>query len=101
MLDLDETLIHCNTTNPKSTDLRLPIQFPSGEQVEAPVNIRPFVNQFLEEMSQLYEIIVFTASHGCYANVVLDHIDPTGVLIAHRLFREKCIQTDSKVKFFI
>ncbi len=48
-------------------------------------------------MSKLFEVVVFTASHGCYANVVLDHIDPSGTMIAHRLFREKCIQTDSKV----
>ena len=45
----------------------------------------------------MYEIIVFTASHSCYANVVLDYIDPNNKLISHRLFRENCIQTEEGV----
>ena len=38
-----------------------------------------------------YEIIVFTASHSCYANVVLDYLDPQNAIIKHRLYREHCI----------
>ena len=34
--------------------------------------------------------MVFTASHPCYANVVIDYLDPTGQLVHHRLFREHC-----------
>jgi len=37
---------------------------------------------------------VFTASHQCYASKVLDHIDPTGKLIHHRLFRDHCVTTE-------
>ena len=48
-------------------------------------------------MSQIYEIIVFTASHGCYANVVLDYLDPKGQYIHHRLFRESCVATEEGV----
>ena len=51
VLDLDETLIHCNTNRPQQTDLLLPIQFPSGDRIEAPVNLRPYVSNFLEEMA--------------------------------------------------
>jgi len=51
----------------------------------------------LKEMSKLYEIVVFTASHGCYANVVLDYIDPNREWISHRLFREKCLLSESGV----
>jgi len=36
---------------------------------------------------------VFTASHSCYANVVLDHLDPNKEFIQHRLFREHCYLT--------
>ena len=32
-------------------------------------------------MSDIYEVMVFTASHSCYANVVLDHLDPRGEYI--------------------
>ena len=51
----------------------------------------------LKEMSQYFEIIVFTASHGCYANVVLDHLDPKGQYIHHRLFRESCVRTEEGI----
>ncbi len=48
-------------------------------------------------MSQYYEIVVFTASHACYANVVLDYLDPNNQYISHRLFRESCIVTEEGV----
>lgn len=48
-------------------------------------------------MSQYYEIIVFTASHSAYANVVLDYLDPHGLYIHHRLFREHCMPTEEGV----
>jgi CTD small phosphatase-like protein 2 len=41
-------------------------------------------------MSQIYEIVVFTASQREYANRVIDLIDPKR-RIAHRLFREHCV----------
>lgn len=34
-------------------------------------------------------MIVFTAGNQCYADPILDHIDPTGC-IKHRLYRESC-----------
>jgi CTD small phosphatase-like protein 2 len=40
---------------------------------------------------------VFTASHECYANVVLDHLDGKKDLISHRLFRNHCWQTEEGV----
>jgi CTD small phosphatase-like protein 2 len=51
----------------------------------------------LKELSQYFEIIVFTASHGCYANVVLDYLDPKEQYIHHRLFRESCVTTDEGI----
>lgn len=48
----------------------------------------------IEELSKFYEIIVFTASHSCYANVVLDYLDQNSKYISHRLFRENCVQTE-------
>lgn len=97
VLDLDETLIHCNTTGMGRTDVVLPIKFPSGETLEAAINIRPGCQDFLREMAKLFEVVVFTASHGCYANVVLDYLDPNREWVSHRLFREKCLLSDSGV----
>jgi CTD small phosphatase-like protein 2 len=42
VLDLDETLIHCNTNSSSKTDLSLPVKFPTGELIQAPINIRPY-----------------------------------------------------------
>lgn len=44
----------------------------------------------LRELSRHYEIMIFTASHSCYANVILDHLDPNKEYIHHRLYREHC-----------
>lgn len=39
----------------------------------------------------MFEIIVFTASHSCYAKTVIDHLDPEGKYIHNKFFREHCI----------
>lgn len=57
------------------------------------MNVRPHAQKFLEQMSKLFELIVFTASNSCYADVVLDHLDPDRRFISHRLYRENCMQT--------
>lgn len=93
MFDLDETLIHCNESTSIPHDVKLPITFPTGEIVEAGINIRPHAVDLLKTLSKNFEIIVFTASHSCYANVVLDHLDPHGEYIQHRLYREHCYAT--------
>eukprot|EP00828_Plagiopyla_frontata_P031148 TRINITY_DN4098_c0_g1_i1.p1 TRINITY_DN4098_c0_g1~~TRINITY_DN4098_c0_g1_i1.p1 ORF type:complete len:450 (+),score=63.59 TRINITY_DN4098_c0_g1_i1:91-1440(+) len=97
IFDLDETLIHCNESLDIPSDIILPICFPSGEQISAGVNIRPYAKECLETLSNYYEIIVFTASHSCYANVVLDYLDPDNKYISYRLFRENCIQTEEGI----
>lgn len=48
-------------------------------------------------MNDYFEIIVFTASHNCYANRVLDFLDPKEELIHHRLFREHCYVTEDGI----
>ncbi|CAG9327835.1 unnamed protein product [Blepharisma stoltei] len=94
IFDLDETLVHCcedlTTSNP---DVILPITFPNGEVINAGVNIRPFAREVLVEANKDFEVIVFTASHQCYADVVLDYLDPTRELIHHRLYRDNCIMS--------
>jgi len=94
IFDLDETLIHCNENTSMPCDVILPIKFPNGDIIEAGINIRPYTMELLEELSKYYEIIVFTASHSCYANVALDYLDPENKYIHHRLFREHCITTE-------
>lgn len=72
------------------SDVFLTISFPTGEKVKAGVNVRPFCYEILEELHNLFEIVVFTASHSSYANTVIDYIDPENKYIKHRFFREHC-----------
>ena len=93
VFDLDETLIHCNENTNIPYDVKLPIKFPTGEVIEAGINIRPYTKELLRELSKNFEVMVFTASHSCYANVVLDYLDPENKYIHHRLYREHCYGT--------
>ncbi len=70
VLDLDETLVHFFYTPSGGTFL-----------------IRPYCLQFLEEMSKIFEIIIFTAALKDYADSILDILDPNKLLINYRLYR--------------
>ena len=66
VLDLDETLVHSSITpfpNKNNIILRLNI---AGNPCTIYVIKRPFVEEFLAEMSKYYEIVVFTASISEY-----------------------------------
>lgn len=39
-------------------------------------------------MSQIYEVVIFTAALQDYADFILDKIDPDRQLIKHRLYRQ-------------
>lgn len=94
IFDLDETLVHCSDElSPNLADVSLPIAFPSGEVLHAGVNIRPYVRECLSAANQDFEVIVFTASHRWYADVILDYLDPQHTLIHHRLYRDSCVMT--------
>ena len=55
--------------------------------VEAGVNIRPYAKEILKNLHKEFEIIIFTASQSCYADEVLNLLDPQKEYIAHRLYR--------------
>lgn len=51
VFDLDETLIHCNETTSIPHDVALPITFPTGEVIEAGINIRPHAKEVLKALA--------------------------------------------------
>ena len=72
VLDLDETLVHFIAKEKK-------------------FKLRPGCIQFLKDMSQLYEIVIFTAAAQDYADFILNYIDRDTVkYINHRLYRPHC-----------
>ena len=95
IFDLDETLVHCvEDITHGSPDVILPITFLSGEVVNAGINVRPYAREALMEANRLFEVVVFTASHQCYADVVLNYLDPSNTLIHHRLYRDNCLPVE-------
>lgn len=89
IFDMDETLIHCvDDIEEENPQVVLDVVFDDGEIVDAGINVRPYAIDCLKAANELFQVIVFTASHKCYADVVLDHIDPTGELIQYRLYRD-------------
>jgi CTD small phosphatase-like protein 2 len=78
--------------------IELPVVFPNGDTVFTGINIRPGAVEILEALYKKFELVVFTASHKCYANAVIDYLDPRKELIQHRLYREHCYVT-SKGEF--
>lgn len=90
VLDLDETLVHCTVEPIPDADLTFPVEF-HGTTYQVHVRLRPFLHAFLRKLRGNYEVIVFTASQKVYANELLNLIDPEGVYIHHRLFRESCM----------
>ncbi|CAD8044955.1 unnamed protein product [Paramecium primaurelia] len=97
VLDLDETLIHCNEQPQMKFDFKIPIQMPNGQTHEAGISVRPFAQQFLQECSKHFEVMIFTASHPLYADKIIDKLDPTKKWVTCRLYREHCIQTQQGI----
>jgi len=90
VLDLDETLVHSSFRPVPSPDFVISIDL-DGVTHRVYVQKRPGVDEFLEQVASKFEVVVFTASLGAYANPVMDILDPKG-FIKVRLFRESCVQ---------
>ena len=89
VLDLDETLVHSQFGPfeiPSDVVINIEIE---NELHDIHVLIRPGVKEFLEKMSQIYEIVIFTASISKYAGPLLDILDKDK-FCNYRLFREHC-----------
>mmetsp|Transcript_6354 Transcript_6354/g.6903 ORF Transcript_6354/g.6903 Transcript_6354/m.6903 type:complete len:259 (+) Transcript_6354:129-905(+) len=88
VLDLDETLVHSSFKAVPGADYVIPIEI---ENVTHKVYVmkRPFVDEFLQAMGEIFEVVIFTASIPKYADPVLDLLDKHKV-ITGRLTRESC-----------
>ncbi|CAF0835572.1 unnamed protein product [Brachionus calyciflorus] len=89
IIDLDETLVHSSFKQVYNADFIVPVEI-DGTVHQVYVLKRPYVDEFLKKMGELYECVLFTASLAKYADPVADLLDKWGVF-STRLFREACV----------
>lgn len=89
VIDLDETLVHSSFKPISNADFIVPVEI-EGTTHQVYVLKRPYVDEFLRRMGEMFECVLFTASLAKYADPVTDLLDQGGVFRT-RLFRESCV----------
>jgi Dullard-like phosphatase family protein len=74
------------------------IELPDGELVK--VHERPYLHEFLRQVSAKYETHIFTAAMEVYAKPVLKKLDPHGDIFTACWYRESC-QLDTSVGAYV
>jgi RNA polymerase II subunit A-like phosphatase len=102
VVDLDQTLIHTSTDPhiepglPDVYGFRL-----GGQPIVYHCRLRPHVREFLEKVSKLYELHVFTMATKDYAAAVIDILDPERHLFCDRIItRDEFFDPRSKALRF-
>ncbi len=88
VLDLDNTLVYPTANKPGCAAHCIEIGENGARQTIWVVE-RPYLKEFLSRMSELYEIVLFTAGIREYAQAVAEKIDPLG-RISFILDRDHC-----------
>jgi RNA polymerase II subunit A small phosphatase-like protein len=85
-------LVHSSFRPIPNADFVLTVEV-EGVLMNVYVIKRPWLDLFLQQVSRLFEVVVFTASLRRYADAVLDWIDPVGA-VTWRLYRDSCLMHD-------
>uniref|UniRef100_A0A2N9HEU4 FCP1 homology domain-containing protein n=1 Tax=Fagus sylvatica TaxID=28930 RepID=A0A2N9HEU4_FAGSY len=93
VLDLDETLVHSTLEPCDDADFTFPVNFNLQEHTVY-VRCRPHLRDFMDRVSSLFEIIIFTASQSIYAEQLLNVLDPKRKVFRHRVYRDSCVYVD-------
>jgi RNA polymerase II subunit A small phosphatase-like protein len=90
ILDVDETLVHSSYEKVGKFDLHIPCctNPMRKEFVHVYVAYRPFLKEFLEIVSQMFEVVIFTASVEIYCRPLMKELDPQGKMAV--LWRDHC-----------
>lgn len=87
-----ETLIHSSMEQCDGADFTF--KMITDRERTVYVRKRPFLQEFLAKVSEMFEIIIFTASKRMYAETLLDVLDPDKKFFSRRVCRESCTWKD-------
>jgi TFIIF-interacting CTD phosphatase-like protein len=54
----------------------VPFKSIQGKVVSGYVHIRPHAREAIRNLSRYFDVVVFTAGNQCYADPILDALDP-------------------------
>ena len=109
LIDLDETLIHSEFRNKDNYNaLNL---FKNNSKCQSKtfsysddnyvyfidVFFRPYLKEFLNEVSKYFDLAIFTAAMKGYADTIIDYIDPKNEFFLFRLYRDACIPIQQRL----
>ena len=77
VLDLDETLIH--------------FKGHPNDDSSGTLLFRPFLSEFLSNICNFYELVIFTAATQDYADPIINAIEQKGIKFDYRLYRKHTI----------
>ena len=110
LFDLDETLVHCvgeiteNNKNNKEfiNTSKIKVSLPNRKEILIGINIRPYWKESLDKIKNIYNIVIFTASHRAYSDAVLNYLDPDNKYFKYRLYRDSCVQyKKNDINFYV
>ncbi|XP_022222719.2 RNA polymerase II subunit A C-terminal domain phosphatase [Drosophila obscura] len=98
LVDLDQTVIHTtNDTVPENIKGIYHFQLYGPQSPWYHTRLRPGTAEFLERMSQLYELHICTFGARNYAHMIAQLLDPEGKFFSHRILsRDECFNATSK-----
>lgn len=80
----------------KGYEIKVPFKSLQGKVISGYVNVRPYAKEIIKNMSRYFDVLVFTAGNQCYADPILDYIDPERK-IQHRLYRDSCTMVNNQL----
>ncbi|XP_053494276.1 RNA polymerase II subunit A C-terminal domain phosphatase isoform X2 [Ictalurus furcatus] len=98
MVDLDQTVIHTTEQHCQNMSTKGIFHFQLGRgEPMLHTRLRPYCKEFLEKISKMYELHVFTFGSRLYAHTIAGFLDPEKKLFSHRILsRDECIDPFSK-----
>ena len=70
----------------KGYEIKVHFKSMQGRIINGYVNVRPHAKEIIKNLSKHFDVIIFTAGNQCYADPILDYLDPENC-IQFRLYR--------------